>query len=575
MTAHKAAHATLAVLTALSVASCTSLPGDGSPQVLRSYQPALPSEDNASPVDGREPDLLLRDFFAACGRPTGGHQVARSYLTTRAAESWNDAAGTTVVDRIDINAQAGGTDDKITYVIRGGVIGALGTGGTFTPKPGETEAIIELVKVDGQWRIDSLPQGVLLERTELQNNFSPQNLFFFDSTGRFLVRDRRWVYTRQPQLDTALISLLMEGPKGLLAPGVETAVPPGATLVGYDGAYKFSGFGNLSPEARHKFAAQVIWTLAKGGITGPYRIELDGAPIDPNVPDLDVEDVAEFNPSAASTAVAPLYALSNGSLVKAEGDSLVPEGNGLGSSGKLQSAAVSVSGELSAGVLVDGADEAQRSTLLVGPPSGGLTDVLQARTLTSPSFEYDAIALWTVSDGRAIVRIARSTTTGEMTQQAVQVPFLDEDEHRDLNIDELKLSPAGVRAAMIIDGNVYVGTVSRPGPGERRMDNVVQVAPAIGASAVSIDWMHDGSIIVGTSEADTPVWRVEPDGSGATPLPSGNITAPVTAVATSSTTLFITDARAALQLPINSNSSAFWREVPSLVGTRATPIVGS
>ena len=75
--------------------------------------------------------------------------------------------------------------------------------------------------------------------------------------------------------------------------------------------------------------------------------------------------------------------------------------------------------------------------------------------------------------------------------------------------------------------------------------------------------------------ADAPVWRVEPDGSGATPLPSGNITAPVTAVATSSTTLYLTDARATLQLPVNANSSAFWREVPALAGTMALPIVGS
>ncbi|PRQ10782.1 hypothetical protein C1Y63_09540 [Corynebacterium sp. 13CS0277] len=563
--------------------ACTSLPGDGSPQVLRSWEPAVPTEeDNAGPIDGQEPDLLLRSFFAALGRPTGSHQAARAYLTQAMAEAWNDGDGATIVDRIDITTTAMRGNNRVTFTARGSVVGSLGTGGAYRPAEGELEATIDMVKVDGQWRIDALPQGVLLERTELQNNFSPQNLFFFDSTGRFLVRDRRWVYTRQPQLDTALISLLMEGPTGLLGPGVETVVPPGGTFTGIsDGAYMFTGFNDLKPDDRHKFAAQVIWTLAKGGITGPYRIELDGAPIDPDHVDMDVDDVAEYNPSAPQAAVAPLYTLLDGNLFKLEGDRILPLNtvDSTFTTGMLTSAAVSVSGEqpLAAAVALEpgSGEEGDRFELLVGPTDGAPSVVMDGATLTRPSFEYGGTALWTVADGRDVVRIARSTATGDMTQQAVEMPDLDDDPMADTPISDLMLSPTGVRAAMIRDGVVYLGTVARPGPGERRIVNVIPAAPAIGNTAISLDWMRDGSLIVGTSDPDSPVWRVEPDGSGATPLPSGNITAPVVEVATSATMLYLTDARATLQLPVNAGATAFWREVPALVGSGGYLIVGS
>ena len=140
-------------------------------------------------------------------------------------------------------------------------------------------------------------------------------------------------------------------------------------------------------------------------------------------------------------------------------------------------------------------------------------------------------------------------------------------------ISVLRLSHSGVRVAMIIDGRVYLGTVSRPAPGERKITNLVQIAPSIGNTALTLDWQHDGSLLVGTSSPDTPVRRVELDGSEVTPLSAGNITAPVVAVASSTNNIYVTDSRAVLQLPSNGPSSTFWREVPALQGTRAAPVV--
>lgn len=122
---------------------------------------------------------------------------------------------------------------------------------------------------------------------------------------------------------------------------------------------------------------------------------------------------------------------------------------------------------------------------------------------------------------------------------------------------------------------MYTGVVQHTTTGERKIVNVHEMATEIGGTALSLDWQPDGSLLVGTSAADTPVWRVEQDGSAVSSLPSGNVTAPVVAVAASGSTLYITDAHATLQLPASGSETSFWREVPGLQGQRSVPAVAN
>ncbi|MCX7541393.1 MtrAB system accessory lipoprotein LpqB [Corynebacterium sp. P5848] len=575
------------ILVPALVMGCTSLPGDSAPQAIRPFERTHSTEDELAPIPGQEPDLLLRGFFTAAGNPAQKHQAARAFLTDSTASNWDDSAATLVLDRIDLNAEPGATEDSISYKVRGTVVGTLATGGVYTPENGEYEATMQLNRINGEWRISALPPGVVLERTELRNKFSPYELFFFAPTGKFLVRDRRWVYNGQPSLDTALLSLLMEGPQTDLAPGLVDEIPPDAVFTGAEGGvYHFTGFGDLDIDQRHRFAAQVVWTLAHAGTRGPYRVELDGTPVDPAHEALTVEDVAEFNPNAFAGAISPLYALNDGSLMLVDGTDARPVAGPLGTAGNIESAEISSSGgvvavvENAAGSRAAGQEAPSstrrgRSRLLLGPVGGQTAEVLTAGTLTRPSFEYEATALWTVLDGRTVARVARSTSTGELSQVEVDASSLDEPDNGgdDQLISVLRLSPDGVRVAMIRNGRVWVGTISRPAPGERKIVRPVEIAPAIGDTALALSWQQDGSLLVGTSSPDTPVWRVEVDGSAVTSLPTGNLTAPIVAVASSSTTLYATDARAMLQLPASTNSAAFWREVPAFQGTRSVPVV--
>ncbi|MDO5077250.1 MtrAB system accessory lipoprotein LpqB [Corynebacterium sp.] len=557
------------VFAASILVGCTTVPGDSAPQALRSFTPAQTSTAASGPAVGREPDLLLRDFFAASAVPTQRHQSARAFLTKRMGEEWDDQSTTMILDRIDLNAKPGASNDAISYVVRGTVVGSLGTGGVYRPDHGDYETVIELQREEGEWRISGLPAGVIMERSEMRNNYQPYHLFFFDPTEKFLVRDRRWVYNGQASLDTALISLLMEGPQGPLAQGVMTKVPKNAAFTGkHEGKYTFTGLGELDEEARHRFTAQLTWTLASAGVNAPYSVDFDGS----QETDITVEDVAEFNPNADDGAIVPLYALSSGSLYTVDSSRAAPVSGKFGTSGAIESADVSSSAGVTAAVLKRGEGEDRKSTLELARQDGQVTEALQARSLSRPTFEHDGTALWTVSDGKQIIRVARSTTTGELAQIEVDASELDNSEEP---ISVLRLSRTGVRVAMIMGGRVYVGTVARPTAGERKIVDVIEVAPTIGDTALTLDWQHDDSLLIGTASSEAPVWRVEVDGSALSSLPTGNVTAPVVAIAASANTVYITDSRAVLRLPTSAEGTAFWREVPALQGTRAAPVVAN
>lgn len=549
--------------------ACTTLPTNTEPQALRSFEPQVAEETDLGPEPGQEPDLLLRDFYTASARPVQDFQAARSYLSPAAAERWNASESILVVNRIDLITQPGSTSEQRSFNVRGAVVGRLATGGAYEPEHGVYEATIEMVRENGQWRISSLPAGVVLERTELRNQFQPQRIFFAAPAGEVLISDRRWIYADQKALDTALITLMMEGPSPLLAPAVNNILPPEATFAGVvDGAYQFTGFSDVSSESRRLFAAQLVWTLAVADVPEPYTVLVDGVPLSPDYEQLSTDDFAEFNPLVNTTATAPLYALTDGVVSRVASNQVTPVEGALGSLENIESVDLTADGAVAA-VQKQGAGP-DSSVLLAGTLDSGLREALRADTISRPAFEVDPRNQWVVVDGRTVQRVVYSGPSGEFSQTEVDTTALD---GMAGDISVLRLSRSGARVAMIIDGRVHVGVVHRVGPADKHIVNVRELAPQLGGTALSLDWQPDGSLIVGTSTPEAPIWRIEQDGSAVSSLPSGNITAPVVAVAATPSTIYLTDANAVLQLPTTGGDNVFWREVSGLQGVRSAPVV--
>lgn len=556
----------MAAVTTLA-AGCASLPTNSAPHVIRSFAPEETEDQDVGPKEDQEPDLLLRGFYTASATPDGDYEAARAYLTEGASAAWDPSGRKLVLDSIGMNTLPGSTAGKRRFAVHGSVVGTVRTGGSYTPERGEYEATIELEQVDGQWRISSLPEGVVLERTELRNQYQPYNLYFFDDDDRELVTDRRWVNSRRETLANDLVSLLMEGPSERLRPALTGSLPSSAAYTGeQDGAYTFTGFAGVGEEERARFAAQVVWTLASAGVTGPYMLVADGEPLIADAELLDTDDFVAASPLVETVGETTLYALTQGTVMRIDDGSATPVEGSLGAATDIASVDIASSGEWAAifGKPGDDADDAFH----VGRFGGQEHEVMRAGTFTRPTFEPDAAAVWTVADGKRILRTVESAATGSLTTGEVKVEL---PEGVDGNISVLRLSRTGSRVVMVIDGKLYTGIVQRRASGERSIVNVYEYAQELSGTVISAEWRPDGSLIVGTSTS-TPVMRVEQDGSSMTAMSSGNLSAPVVAVAASPSTLYVTDANALLQVPAAGADNPIWREVPGLEGVRALPI---
>jgi len=566
--------ALVAVLSvAILVSSCASLPNSSEPQSLKRLDNPS-SQQDSGPISGREPDLLLRDFYANSANPLKQYAQARNYLTPDANNQWKPGPETVIIDRIGMSRNSTAGADHVSYTVTGTIVGTLGEGGAYSPRNEDYHAVVTLERRDGEWRIAELPNQAIIERTELRNRYIPRDLYFFDPTGNTLVPDRRWMFAGTNTQDTALISLLLAGPSPMLAPGVMDELPNSAAYTRTNnGVYELTGLSNLSEAARRRLAAQLTWTLALAEISEPFSFSIDGDLVrnDRNNPKLSVNDFPEYNPSASGTSAGVLYALTNGKASSISDGNVVAVPGFLGTNGGIESMDVASLNHtnVAASVVTTNAEGDKKSQLYMGPVDGDSTKILTAATLTKPTFEANSQAVWTVMDGNKVMRVAQSSSNSSISQTAVDTSELGEN-HGDISV--LRLSPTGVQAAFIVDGRVYVATVARPTAGDRKLTNVRELIPAIGDSAITLEWSVNSTLLVGTVSTDTPVWRAEVDGSSAIPLSSGNIVAPVVAVSSNSSTVFITDSRAALQLSTSGNST-YWREVPGLEGARSITIV--
>lgn len=558
---------------AVLVSSCASLPNSSEPQSLKRLDNPS-SQQDSGPISGREPDLLLRDFYANSANPLKQYAQARNYLTPDANNQWKPGPETVIIDRISMSRNSTAGADHVSYTVTGTIVGTLGEGGAYNPRNEDYRAVVTLERRDGEWRIAELPNQAIIERTELRNRYIPRDLYFFDPTGNTLVPDRRWMFAGTNTQDTALISLLLAGPSPTLAPGVMDELPNSAAYTRTNnGVYELTGLSSLSEAARRRLAAQLTWTLALAEISEPFSFSIDGDLVrnDRNNPKLSVNDFPEYNPSASGTSAGVLYALTNGKASSISDGNVVAVPGFLGTNGGIESMDVASLNHtnVAASVVTTNAEGDKKSQLYMGPVDGDSTKILTAATLTKPTFEANSQAVWTVMDGNKVMRVAQSSSSSSISQTEVDTSELGEN-HGDISV--LRLSPTGVQAAFIVDGRVYVATVARPTAGDRKLTNVRELVPAIGDSAITLEWSVNSTLLVGTVSTDTPVWRAEVDGSSAIPLSSGNIVAPVVAVSSNSSTVFITDSRAALQLSTSGNST-YWREVPGLEGARSITIV--
>jgi hypothetical protein len=505
----------------LLLSACSTVPAS-SPTVRITQAAVRPSEhvgiEPLPPEKGATQEEIVRGFIEAAASSVPGHPVAREHLAPGVADTWSDESGITVISP----DYAIVTTDADTVAVSGNLIGTVDTRGVFAVASATSSFTRDftLKQVKGEWRITDPHDGLVILEPDFERLYDARAAYFVDPTGQRVVPDPRYLISGEAQ-PTALVERLLSGPSAGLAAGVGNPLSGvqlrrTVAVSGQSATVDLTGLATGATPVLSEVCAQLVWSLAQLGIR-TVQVLIDGEPVRiSGVPaEQSVDDWASFDPDAMPADAVGHY-LSHGTLRTATAGAAAPGPAGRGTYG-LSSAAVwsdPRTGSLSylAGVRVVGG----HATLFTGPYGGVLKSAVNAGTLTEPSVAATRAEAWVVRDRTAVLRVPSGASA-----QAVSSPTLPG------QILALKLSPDGVRAALVVDGSdgntLYLGTVVRSQDGSVALRDFRQVAPSL-SRVVDVAWQDSGQLLVLAGDAAQNrivPYQVGIDGWGLTSVPTG------------------------------------------------------
>ncbi len=417
------------VAVALPLLGCSQLPTDGpivdaraTPNVDEA-QPLgidpVPPEDNATQVE------IVNGFLDAMRAWPQRLDVARQFLSQEAQASWKPEASTiTYLDRVPISEDDVATIrvelvDGELYDERGAWQGPL--------SPVEDVLELQTIREGEDYRIVNPPDAQIVPSSWFADRYRQANVYFFDRSSRILVPEPIFV-PRGVQAATTLVRQLLAGPAD---PRVETTAFPEGMALEFSTPVSDAGVADIrltgstpppdSPDAIEKMLAQLAWTLRQEEITAlrltisDQEIRLPGG-----VSQFDVDSAPQYTPTGYQASYA-LHGLRDGLLVAGTREQLVPVAGPFGvQDHRLRSVAVSIDGELAAGVsqggrrvLVAAAREPSVEEPSLDPsPSGAATVLDDGTDLLNPAWDF-AGRLWLVdrtATGAEVKYIERGRT---------------------------------------------------------------------------------------------------------------------------------------------------------------------
>jgi hypothetical protein len=283
----------LALLLVAVVAGCASIPLSGS---VREGVTDIGEENQpfafrpAGPTAGATAEEIVRGFVAAAVRPQDRYETAREFLSTDLAESWNPDAGVLLHESPNIVRDDGG--DRFELAVS--VIGRVAQGGGYLEYGTAYQSTLgyHLVQVDGEWRIDEAPDGVVLLRQTFERLYAQRTLYFYDPGFDHLVPDVRW-FLNGTETPTRIVQALLAGPaQPLAAPALASAFPAGTSLATESVRVQSGGEVVVDLDAqiaRAELAAQRLMKLqlSRSLVGGSVvSVQMRAGGVDLEVPDL-------------------------------------------------------------------------------------------------------------------------------------------------------------------------------------------------------------------------------------------------------------------------------------------------
>lgn len=532
--------------TVLVLTGCTTIPSSSAPQVVRTLNRSGLSSPKVSisPEPGEAPRDVVSKFISAGVQADAAHSSSRQFLTNEAAHKWQDST-TIILDTATIGVASPGVDRE-NVAVTGRRVGQLDASGIYTPTLkrlglGDPETFnFKLVKTAGQWRIDQLQPGVLIDRQAFMDSYAPGTSLYFlnagdtDSTTINLVPDLRYTPLSDQPLASWLLAQLLAGPRSELAQSVSSEVPdqlgkPSVQL-GDPIVVEMPGTAQLDPAGRNALAAQLAFTFASFEYSGAQLTLTDsGRPV--RIPqasgDVFNQDTFSALSQGAATAATQAYYIRGGAVIS--GTDNKPLVGILGQPGRNFSSVAlrrGTGGDLAvAGI--------SKNSLLLGNETKLSPVRLPAGALSRPEWRPHADDVWIgLGTGGAIYRVLPN---GAAKPVSVTSPVGSGPSGQ---VVAVRFSPDGARLAAVVrapDGTaaVWVGSVVTSGS-DVRIDSFEPVTP-VQLTVSDVAWSGPTQLaMVGASPENNnaaQLWLVQSDGSQLVSVANSGLPGPPTSLA--------------------------------------------
>ncbi|MFD8480852.1 LpqB family beta-propeller domain-containing protein [Kitasatospora sp. NPDC059673] len=542
-------------LLAAAATGCVSMPSGGPPQRLEVPQGAADGVQvhvyPVAPHKGESPGDLLAGFLDSSNADQANYDTAKQYLTADAAKRWRPDAKVVVLAEPPARSHPvpGPDETTVPISVTGTQVAQLDGRHTYqAARSGDYQEKFIFVKVAegpdaGQWRIDQLPDGLIVDQTNFKNTYKPVHRYFFaapDPTSELaqanpvLVPDPIYLRRRIDPL-TEAARATTEGPSQWLGPVVTTTLQGVKVVSATAGdnrvaAVKVEGV-ELGKDANscRKMAQQFFQTLAdqQGKLD---RLDLSSPKGGCSIGSAEAARVAPGALAGGENGMQAYIQLADGRLTRygqSGGDPVPANAEPVPVAGVLGQPAQGNQprpGELAVrrdGNAVAVIDKDGRNLYWAGlNPSDKYGEPIvsshAAQGLASPSWDGRG-DLWLVDRDPAVPRVLmvrertgttgreRTGTTGrERTIVPVTVEGLDK-----RSVQSLRISSDGTRVALLLRGSdgktkLSLGLVAHGGTATAptaRITGLRELAPQL-AEVAAVSWSDTDQLVVLGKEAD-------------------------------------------------------------------------
>ena len=383
------------------------------------------SIDPRPPQRGASPTEIVQGFLDAMLATPTQTRSAQQFLTQGARTSWDPGHATLVYGEKGV--PRGASADVSIDLANAYRLDSRGAWLGRVPAAGRRLSF-RLAQEDGEWRIASAPNALIVPVSWYEARFVQLSLYFFDPSGRVLVPEPVFV-PRGNQLATTLVRDLVAGPPPELTGVARSFLPPGvgeglSVPVSADGTADIaltSGPdepGQQTAQALTLLTAQLGWTLRQDPTVTSIRLSIGGRVI--QLPGgrsrFSVSDGPEYDPAGYQTSAQMFGLDDHGRLVSGQPPHLMPVAGPFGARAVgLRAVAVDLDGERAAGVTTDGTE------IRVSPVRNGSTvrTVATGADLLRPAWDV-AGRLWVVDRTVGGARVSYVDSGGN--RHPLQVP---------------------------------------------------------------------------------------------------------------------------------------------------------